>query len=125
MSDQQRRTHTIRFSFENNRLSISMDVLRFLGKPQYIQVFVSSDRSALFIRGCSSKETPCFTVPPRVYTDPEYKYVLRKAAFSEAICSVTGWNKQGRYRLYGVAVSPQVMGFSFSDAERLDGNVAT
>jgi len=124
MSDQQKRTHTIRFSFDNNRLSISMDVLRSLGNPQYIQVFVSCDRKSLFIRGCEKKEVPCFTVPPRVYIDPEYKYVLRKAAFSEAICSVTGWDKQGRYRLYGVVVSPQVMGFSFADAERLDGNLA-
>jgi hypothetical protein len=122
MSDQQKRAHTIRFSFDNNRLNISMEVLHFLGNPRYIQVFVSCDRKSLFIRGCENKETPCFSVPPRVYSDTEYKYVLRKAAFSEAIRSVTGWDQQGRYRLHGVAVSHQVMGFAFSEAERLDGD---
>jgi len=124
MSDQQRRAHTIRFSFGNNRLNISMEVLRSLGNPQYIQVFISCDRKSLFIRGCENKEVPCFSVPPRVYADTEYKYVLRKAAFSEAIRSVTGWEKEGRYRLNGVTVSPEVMGFEFAEAERLDGDGA-
>jgi hypothetical protein len=120
MNKSNERPHPIRFSFNYNRLSISMDVLRTVGNPAYVQIFISSDRKTLYIKGCDTKESESFMVPPRVYADTEYKYSLRKAAFSEAICCAQGWDRNSRYRLYGVLVSERVMGFSFDDAVRLD-----
>ena len=120
MSDANERANIIWFAFSSNRLVISKSVLKTLSNPKFIQIFVSLDRTTLFIKGCDTKGTQCFTVPPRVYVDVDYKYTLRKAAFSEAICSATGFDKKGRYRLYGVPVSSEVIGFSFADADRLD-----
>ena len=122
MNTSQERTNTIRFAFRENRLSISMEVLRSIGCPKYIQLFMSRDRKTFFIRGCDNKETQSFAVPPRVYTDTEYKYRLQKAAFSEAMQTATGLDSNGKYRFYGVSVSEQVMAFSITDAQRLDGN---
>jgi len=99
-----------------------MEVLRSIGCPKYIQLFMSRDRKTFFIRGCDNKETQSFAVPPRVYTDTEYKYRLQKAAFSEAMQTATGLDSNGKYRFYGVSVSEQVMAFSITDAQRLDGN---
>jgi len=121
MSASQERTNSIRFAFSENRLSISMEVLRSIGCPKFIQLFISRDRKTLFIRGCDKKETQSFAVPPRVYTDTEYKYRLQKAAFSEAMQTATGLDNNGKYRFYGVSVSEQVMAFSVADAQRLDG----
>ena len=119
MNSQREQINPIRFSFNDNRLSISKEVLRTIGNPQYIQVFVSKDRKTFFIKGCDTKEPQSFAVPNRVYADSEYKYRLRKAAFSEAICSAIGFDSQGKYRLYGAPVSDHVIGFSFSEAVRL------
>ena len=116
----QSHVYTIRFTFCNNRLYVTMDVLNALGRPDHIQVFISRDRKTLFIRSCNRGEDACFAVSPRVYTDPEYKCILRKAAFAEAICHVQHWDRRGRYRLYGVPVAEQVMAFSFVDAVRID-----
>jgi hypothetical protein len=113
-------THTIRFTFGNSRLYISMDVLRTIGDPDFIQVFISRDRMTLFIRGCDKKEVPCFAVPSRVYEDPEYKCILRKVAFAEAISLAQKWDRKGNYRLYGVPISQKVIGFAFAKAERID-----
>jgi len=113
-------THTIRFTFANNRLYISMDVLRTIGSPNFIQVFISRDRKTLYIQGCDIKESPCFAIQPRVYNDPEYKCILRKVAFAEAITLAHNWNRKGNYRLYGVPVSQRVISFAFAKAERLD-----
>lgn len=99
-----------------------MNVLRNIGSPNYIQVFISRDKTKLFIRGCDKKEMPCFAVPNRVYEDTEYKYVLRKVAFAEAISLTNQWDKRGSYRLYGVPLADRVIRFTFSKAERIDGS---
>ena len=57
----------------------------------------------------------CFVVPARVYSDPKYRFDLRRAAFSEAICAATGWDRQSSRRLYGRLISHGVMEFRFAD----------
>ena len=121
MNRRDEQPHPIRFSCNDNRLNISMDVLHSIGNPTYVQIFVSRDRKTLYIRGCATKESESFAVAPRVYTDPEYKYILRKAAFSEAICCAQGWDRNGRYRISGIPISDKVIGFPFAKAVRLDG----
>ena len=122
MNMQKERSHSIRFAFNENRLCISMEVLRAIGSPKYVQMFVNRNRKIFFIRGCVKKESQSFSVPPRVYADTEYKYRLQKAAFSEALQTATGLDGRGKYRFYGVLVSGCVMAFPFDDAQRLDGH---
>lgn len=116
----QSRKHTVRLDLSKNRLSISMDVLYTLGKPSWIQLLISADRKTMFIRSCTAQDNDRFFVPPRVYTDSEYEYCLRKAAFAEAICRAQSWDSTGSYRLFGFLVGVGVVGFRFDDAVRLD-----
>lgn len=119
MSDPQA-TLIIRFTFHNNRLNVTKNVLYALGKPSWIQVLISKDRKTMFIKGCETKLRDCFFVPPRVYNDPEFKYRLRKAAFSEAVCKAQGWNETDKYRMFGFIVTDGVIGFRFEEAVRLN-----
>ena len=113
-------TLIIRFTFKNNRLNVTKNVLYTLGKPSWIQVLISKDRKVMFIKRCKTKIRDSFFVPPRVYNDPEYKYVLRKAAFSEAVCKAQNWDGTDKFRLLGFSVADGVIGFRFDEAVRLD-----
>ncbi|GHV32178.1 hypothetical protein FACS18949_02340 [Clostridia bacterium] len=111
----------VRFSFNDNRLCISMHVLYALSSPNWIQVLISADRKTMFIKGCDETTRDRFSVPARVYTDSSYKYRLRKAAFKEAVCNAQNWDENGKYRLFGHVIADGVIGFIFADAVRLDG----
>jgi hypothetical protein len=114
------RTLSIRLTFHDNRLNITKNVLYALGKPSWVQVLISKDRKTMFIKRCDTKLRDSFFVPPRVYNDPEYKYRLRKAAFSEAVCKAQGWNEKDKFRLYGFMVADGVIGFHFNEAVSLN-----
>lgn len=122
MNTQIEKGHTIRIALAERRICISMDVLRQIGNPKYIQLFVNREKNSLFIKGSDVKETHCFAVPARVYADAEYKYRLTKSAFAEAIGLFCSWDNQGKYRLVGTPYADRVMRFSLADVERLDNS---
>ena len=107
---------TIRFTFKDNRLNVTKNVLYALGRPSWIQVLISRDRKTMYIKRCETKIRDSFFVPPRVYNDPEYKYRLRKAAFSEAVSKAQGWGDESKYRLFGSLFSEGVIVFRFDEA---------
>jgi len=109
-------TLTIRFTFKDNRLNVTKNVLYALGKPSWIQVLISQNRKTMYIKRCETKIRDSFFVPPRVYDDPEYKYRLRKAAFSEAVSKAQGWEDDSKYRLFGSIFSEGVIVFHFREA---------
>ena len=74
----------------------------------------------MYIKRCDTKIRDSFFVPPRVYNDPEYKYRLRKAAFSEAVCKSQSWDEQDKFRLFGFSVADGVIGFRFDEAVRME-----
>jgi len=113
-------TLIIRFTFHDNRLNVTKNVLYTLGKPSWVQVLISRDRKTMYIKRCETKIRDSFFVPPRVYNDPEYKYRLRKAAFSEAVCKAQGWDEKDKFRLFGFPVADGVVGFRFDEAVRLE-----
>jgi len=120
MTNEPQTTLIIRFTLKNNRLNVTKSVLYALGKPSWIQVLISKDRKTMFIKRCETKMRDSFFVPPRVYNDPEYKYVLRKAAFSEAVCNAQNWDEKGKFRLFGFSIAGGVIGFRFDEALRLE-----
>lgn len=122
MSIQSERGYSIRIALRENRMCISKEVLCFIGKPRYIQLFVNREKQLLFIKGCDTKAPQSFAVPPRVYADTEYKYRMTKAAFAEAIGTFQCWDDHGKYRLYGSSYADRIMRFSFEDAEQLGGD---
>ena len=122
MSIQPEHGYPIRIALRENRMCISKEVLYFIGKPRYIQLFVNRERQLLFIKGSDTREPQSFAVPPRVYADTEYKFRMTKVAFAEAIGTFQCWDDQGKYRLYGSPYAERIMRFSFEDAVRLDGD---
>ena len=111
---------TIRFTFSTHRIHISKAVLYAIGSPTHIQILISQDNRALYIRKCTTRVFDRFAVPSRVYTEGAFCFVMQKTAFAEAIGAFCGWESWGKYQLHGTRYTDRVMRFSLGDAERLD-----
>ncbi len=120
MNEQQTTSGTVRISLKERCVCISMEALRSIGCPKYVQFFVNRDTKTMFIWGHDTKVEYGLTVKPRVYTDTEFKCRMNKTAFAEAISTFCGWDSLGKYQLYGTPYADRVMRFSLKDAERLD-----
>ena len=111
---------TISFQGKDKCVNVGKDVIRLLGEPPFISLFVSEDGQSLAISPCREQNPLSFAVPSDFLTKDKVQLRIHSKQFVEGVLISAGLNKDKTYRVKG-EYSPEhnVITFQFSDFQGL------
>lgn len=111
---------TISFQGRDKCVNVGKDVIRLLGEPPFISLFVSEDGQGLAISPCREQNPLSFAVPNDFLTKDKVQLRIHSKQFVESILLAAGLNKDKTYRVKGEYSSEHnVVTFQFSDFQGL------
>lgn len=85
-----------------DRIYIGRDVVRALGKPQFVCVKVNADMSALAIMPSEEKEYMSFKVPEKMFDVHNADFNMHSKIFVNTILTTNGLDPQQNHSLKGI-----------------------
>ena len=95
----------ISVSGREGRIRIGNGVVKILGSPEYICIYVSTDNDALMVRPCVKKEFLSIKVTKNDNVIPKDDLRVNSLQFVSELCFKNGWNINGTYQMSGVYVA--------------------
>ena len=80
---------TLRFRY--NQIKISTSLIKDIGLPEYIHIYISKDSLKMYIRACE-KDTDAFHVYRDGQTNPKNGFCISSLALMRILASVMGLN---------------------------------
>lgn len=111
---------TISFQGKDKCVNVGKDVIRLLGEPPFISLFLSEDGRSLAISPCREQNPLSFAVPHDFLTKDKVQLRIHSKQFVEGVLLSAGLNKDKTYRVKG-SYSPEhnIVTFLFSDFQGL------
>lgn len=94
----------ISVSGREGRIRIGNGVVKVLGNPEYICIYVSTNNDALMVRPCEKKEFLSIKVTKNDNVIPKENLRTISLQFVSELCLKNGWNINGTYQMQGVYV---------------------
>ncbi len=69
----------ISFLGKDHVITVSRDVVRALGKPEYVRILKNEDKNTIAFQACDEKELLSFKVPEKLFTKgtrPAFVYTV-------------------------------------------------
>lgn len=109
---------------KNSRIRIHRSTLHLLGDPEYIQLLVNPERLMLAILS-SQKQTTANAIRWDRMAEKQSCELYSKVLVRQLGSICPGWNRDGKYRLYGVCIRDGLLiQFDMSAAEELGKEAA-
>ena len=98
------RRPTISFQGKDKCVNVGKDVIRLLGNPAFIGLFLSEDGESLAISPCSEKKALSFAVPKDFLSRSKVQFRIHSKQFVEDILLSARLDKDRTYRLEGTFI---------------------
>lgn len=92
---------TVTFSGRRNRLSFGVQVLRILGKPDFVSLSKSDNDDSLAVFPCDEKTEPSFAVPSKAYENGHYTFSIASKIFVHSMMKANDMEINKTYVVYG------------------------
>lgn len=111
---------TISFQGKDKCVNVGKDVIRLLGCPNYVSLFLSEDGTSLAITPCEERSKLSFSVPKDFLLADKVQFRIHSKQFVEGVLLSAGLNKDKTYRVKGTfSAEHNAVTFQLSDFEGL------
>lgn len=111
---------TISFQGKDKCVNVGKDVIRLLGNPNYVSLFLSEDGTSLAITPCEERCKLYFSVPNDFLIADKVQFRIHSKQFVEGVLISAGLNKDKTYRVKGTfSAEHNAVTFSLNDFEGL------
>ena len=123
MSDDRKQEGTISFQGKEHCLNVGRDVIRNLGCPLYVALFVSERGNSLAITPCDEKNPISFKVPESFLESDNAQFRIHSKQFVDGVLMSAQKDLDKTYRVKGYYdAEHNAMIFSFEDFMPLAAN---
>lgn len=113
---------TASFYGKEFRIHFAKDILRILGKPQFICIKVNKDLSSFIITPCEGKMYMSFAVPKNLFTGNGVKMRIGSQGFVLELFLKNGMDIDQTYRVDGIYLEKHnAVAFNMKEAVLFDG----
>lgn len=100
-----------------NAMNIGKNVIRILGKPEYITIAVNKKRDSIIICPGRYSDLVSYKVPDELYTDNHKIMRVNSKGFSENMLSINNLDSSSTYSIYGEHIAEKnCVRFDFCNA---------
>lgn len=111
---------TISFQGKDKCVNIGKDVIRLLGEPPFVSLFLSEDGKGLAISPCREHNPLSFAVPPDFLSKDKVQLRIHSKQFVEGVLLSAGLHKDKTYRVKGTySKEHNIVTFLFADFQGL------
>lgn len=89
-------------SGREGRIRIGKGVVKALGNPDFICIYVSTESDALMVRQCKQKEFLSIKVKKNDNSTPKDDLLLYSLQFTTELCVNNEWNPNYTYQMHGI-----------------------
>ncbi|MDD3417891.1 MAG: hypothetical protein PHY47_28530 [Lachnospiraceae bacterium] len=108
----------ISISGRRYRIYVSRDIIRLLGQPSHICIYMNEEYNSIALGPCSSKNVMSFKVPEKIYAGEKADFTITSIQFVSDIMRLNHLNPNNTYRMMGEYLEDKNMiTFHFSDAQ--------
>ncbi len=108
----------ISISGRRNRIYISRDIIRLLGQPSHVCIYMNEEYNSIALGPCNSKNVMSFKVPEKIYAGEKADFTITSLQFVTDIMRLNNLNPNNTYRMLGEYLKDKNMvTFHFSDAQ--------
>ena len=123
MNEDKKQEGTISFQGKEHCLNVGRDVIRILGCPLYVALFVSERGNSLAITPCDEKNPISFKVPEAFLGTDHVQFRIHSKQFVDGVLTSAKKDLDKTYRVMGCYVSDHnAMIFPFDDFMPLAAN---